>query len=183
MKNTLVFAALAACLAAPAFAALKVGASAPDFTAPAYQAGEPFTFKLADALKQGPVVVYFFPAAHTKGCNLEAHLFSQAMDHFKALHTTVIGVTAGNTDQLADFSKETEHCAGKFPVAADAGVKIAKEYDAVLALKPSWSNRTSYVIVPPGRIIFTYTNLDPNDHVKQTLLAVQKYLLHQSKPH
>ncbi len=160
-------------LAAPSFAALKVGAPAPDFSAPAYLAGEPFTFKLADALKKGPVVVYFFPAAHTAGCNLEAHLFSVAIDKFKAQHATVIGITAGNTDQLADFSKETEHCGGKFAVAADADAKIAKEYDALLVMKPGWSDRTSYVISPSGTIAHVYSDLNPNKHVDQTLEAVK----------
>jgi peroxiredoxin len=162
-----------ATLAAPAFAALKEGTQAPDFTAPAYLAGKPFTFKLADALKQGPVVVYFFPAAHTSGCNLEAHLFSVAIDKFKAMHATVIGVTAGNTDQLADFSKETEHCGGKFPVAADADAAIAKEYDALLPMRPGWSDRTSYVIAPSGKIVHVYSNLKPNKHVEETLAAVK----------
>ena len=120
----------AVALAAPAFAELKAGAKAPDFTAPAYLAGQPFTYKLADALKKGPVVVYFFPAAHTSGCNIEAHLFSDAIDQFKAAHATVIGVTAGKVDELAAFSSETEHCGGKFPVAADPGAKIAKQYDS-----------------------------------------------------
>jgi len=159
--------------AAPSFAALKVDTKAPDFTAPAYLAGKPFTFSLADALKEGPVVVYFFPAAHTPGCNLEAHLFSEAIDQFKAQHATVIGVTAGNVDQLADFSKETEHCGGKFPVAADTGAKIAKDYDAILSQKPEWSNRTSYVIAPSGSIVHVYSDLNPNKHVQETLAAVK----------
>jgi peroxiredoxin Q/BCP len=163
----------AAVLAAPAYAELKAGAKAPDFTAPAYLAGQPFTYKLADALKKGPVVVYFFPAAHTAGCNIEAHLFSDAIDQFKAAHATVIGVTAGNVDQLADFSKETEHCGGKFPVAADPGAKIAKQYDSTLSAKPDWSSRASYVIAQNGDIVHVYSNLNPNDHVKETLGAVQ----------
>src|SRR5579884_1154331 len=99
MKTYVALAALAALAATPAFADLKPGAKAPDFTAPAFLAGNQFTFKLADALKKGPVVVYFFPAAHTSGCNLEAHLFSEAIDKFKADKATVIGVTAGNVDQ------------------------------------------------------------------------------------
>lgn len=160
-------------LTSTAHAALKVGTEAPDFSAPAYLAGEPFTFSLADALKQGPVVVYFFPAAHTSGCNLEAHLFSEAIDQFKAEGATVVGVTAGNVDQLADFSRETEHCSGKFAVAADAGAKIAKQYDAVLALKHDWSDRTSYVISPSGSIVHVYSDMNPKDHVKQTLDAVK----------
>lgn len=171
-KVLLATVAAALALAAPAFAALKPGAPAPDFSAPAYLAGEPFTFKLADALEKGPVVVYFFPAAHTPGCNLEAALFSQAIDKFKAHDATVIGVTAGNTDELADFSKETEHCGGKFPVAADAGAKIAARYDAVLEGRPGWSNRTSYVISPDGKIMHAYSESNPNRHVAETLAAL-----------
>jgi peroxiredoxin len=177
MNRLLKIASLAAlgtaALATPAFAALSVGTKAPDFTAPAYLAGKPFTFKLADALKKGPVVVYFFPAAHTTGCNIEAHLFSVAIDDFKAQHATVIGVTAGKVGELADFSEETEHCGGKFPVAADTGAKIAGEYDALLKMKPGWSDRTSYVIASTGTIVHVYSNLSPNGHVKETLAAVK----------
>jgi len=162
-----------AAFAAPSLAALKAGTKAPDFSAQAYLAGQPFTFKLADALKKGPVVVYFFPAAHTPGCNLEAHLFSEAVEQFKAYNATVIGVTAGNVNELADFSKETEHCGGKFPVAADPGAKIAKQYDAILSMKPEWSSRTSYVISPSGSIAHVYSDLKPNQHVKETLDAVK----------
>jgi peroxiredoxin Q/BCP len=177
MKHLLKFAALAlvgsATLASPAFGALKEGTQAPDFSAPAYLAGPPFTFKLADALKKGPVVVYFFPAAHTSGCNVEAHLFSEAIDQFKAQHASVIGVTAGNITELADFSKETEHCGGKFPVAADDGAKIAKQYDALLLMRPGWSDRTSYVIAPSGKITHVYSSLSPKKHVQETLDAVK----------
>ena len=82
------------------------------------------------------MVLYFFPAAHTSGCNIEAHLFADSIDKFKAEGATVIGVTAGNVDQLQAFSTETEHCSGKFPVAADPNAAIAKTYDATLAFKP-----------------------------------------------
>ena len=176
MKKLIAFAAAAvgaAVLAAPAAAELKAGAKAPDFTAPSFLAGQPFTYKLADALRKGPVVVYFFPAAHTKGCNIEAHLFSEAVDQFKAEHATIIGVTAGNLEQLSDFSKETEHCGGKFPVASDPGAKIAKQYDSTLMAKPDWSSRTSYVIAQNGTVADVYSSLDPTDHVNKTLAAVK----------
>jgi peroxiredoxin len=159
--------------ATPAFAALKAGDPAPDFKAPAYLAGNAFEYKLADALRHGPVVVYFFPAAHTAGCNLEAHLFSEAIDEFKAAGASVIGVTAGNTDELADFSRETEHCGGKFPVAADPGATIAREYDALLDKKPDWASRTSYVIAPSGTISAVYSDMNPTRHVQEMLAAVK----------
>ena len=166
-------AAALALAATPAFAALKAGDDAPDFSAPAYLAGNAFEYRLADALAQGPVVVYFFPAAHTAGCNLEAHLFSEAVDDFKAAGATVIGVTAGNTDELAAFSKETEHCGGKFPVAADPGAKIARQYDALLDKKPDWASRTSYVIAPSGKVSAVYSEMNPTRHVQEMLAAVK----------
>lgn len=171
----ILFAAAAALLATPALAALKSGEKAPAFTAQGYMAGNPVTLSLAESLKKGPVVLYFFPAAHTSGCNLEAHLFSEAIDDFKAQKATVIGVTAGNLNQLADFSKETEHCAGKFAVAADPGAKIAKSYDSVLTVKPDWSDRTSYVIAPNGTVLHAYSKMDPTQHVAETLAAVKAF--------
>ena len=85
----------------------------------------------------------------------------------------MIGVTAGKVDELAAFSAETEHCGGKFPVAADPGAKIAKQYDSTLMGKSDWSSRTSYVIAQNGQIAHVYSNLNPNDHVTQTLNAVK----------
>ncbi len=155
-----------------ALAALKPGAEAPEFSAPAYLAGEAFSFDLSEALGKGPVVVYFFPAANTPGCNVEAHLFSEAIDEFKAHKATVIGVTAGNVDELQAFSSNTETCGGKFAVAADEGAKIAAEYDATLSMKPEWSSRTSYVISTDGKIAHAYSDMSPNKHVRETLDAV-----------
>lgn len=173
MRPTLAFAALAAAaaLAGPAFAALPVGAPAPTFTAPAFQDGKPTNFDMAAALKKGPVVLYFFPAAFTPGCDLEAHLFSEAVPQYKAAGATLIGVTAGNVDKLAAFSKEK--CRGAFPVAADPGAKVAKSYAATLPQKPDWSDRTSYVIGRDGKIALAYTEMKPQEHVAKTLAAVQ----------
>ena len=153
-------------------AALKPGAAAPAFSAPAYLAGKPFTFDLKASLAKGPVVLYFFPAAFTPGCNVEAAAFSQAIDKFKAQGASVVGVTAGNTERLAEFSKDTEKCAGKFPVAADEGAKIAKSFDATMMMKPDLSSRTSYLIGKDGRIVAEFDSMNPNQHVKQMLDAL-----------
>lgn len=173
--KAVVFGLALAALATPALADLKPGDKAPDFTAPAFQAGKATTFSLADARKKGPVVLFFFPGAETKGCNLEAKLFADASDQFKAQGATVIGVTAGNVDKLQHFSADTEKCSGKFPVAADPGAKIAADYDSTLAVKPGWSSRTSYVIAPNGEVVFAYSNLNPDEHVSRTLAAVKAW--------
>lgn len=173
LKTALLGAACATAFATPALAELKPGDPAPAFTAPAYLAGDAFSFKLADALAEGPVVVYFFPAANTPGCNVEAALFSQAIGKFRTHGASVIGVTAGNVDQLAEFSSNTETCAGKFPVAADSGAKIAADYDAVLDKKPEWTSRTSYLVAPDGRIAAAYTDMNPSRHVREMLDAAE----------
>ncbi len=155
---------------APAAAALKVGAAAPDFTAPATLGGKEFTFALADALKKGPVVLYFYPAAFTKGCTIEAHEFADAMPRFQELGVTVIGVSHDNIATLDKFS--TTECKSKFPVAADADQRIMTSYDAVLSAHPEYANRTSYVITPDGHILAEYTDLDPTRHVDTMMAAI-----------
>ena len=176
MKTALLALVATASFSAPAFAALAPGAAAPDFDGHAFLAGSPFDFHLNEALKKGPVVLYFFPAAHTSGCNLEAHLFADAADQFKAEGATVIGgVTAGNVDQLAAFSKETEHCSGKFPVVADPDRKIGDSYDSKFLFRPGWTDRTSYVITPNHKVLFAYSALDPTKHVDLTLDAVKTW--------
>lgn len=166
--------AVAAVLAAtPAFAALKVGAAAPDFSAQASQAGKQFPFKLSDALKKGPVVLYFFPAAFTSGCTIEAHEFADASADYTKLGATLIGVTAGNINRLTEFS--VSECRSKFAVAADPHAKIAKSYDSTIAIWPGHSDRTSYVIAPGGKVILSYSDLKPDEHVARTLAAVKAW--------
>jgi len=173
--NRLIAAVVAAALfaASPALAALKVGDHAPDFSTQASVGGKPFAFRLSDALKKGPVVLYFFPAAFTSGCTIEAHEFAEAADAFKANGATLIGLTAGNIDRINEFS--VSECRSKFPVAADPNAAIARTYDSLLAMKPGWSDRTSYVIAPDGRIIFVHSDLRPDEHVALTLDAVKKW--------
>src|SRR5580698_3436790 len=173
MKRLMTLAIGSVVLAAPLYAALKTGVQAPDFTTQATLAGKPFKFALADALKSGPVVLYFYPAAFTPGCTVEAHEFAEATDKFKALGATVIGVSHDPIDKLNKFS--VSDCRNKFAVASDADQSIMKSYDAVLGLKPEYANRTSYVIAPNGRILYEYTDLNPEQHVANTMAAVKKW--------
>ncbi len=175
MKRILGSALLLACIAVapPAQASLTVGAKAPDFDVKAALAGKEFDFSLNAALKKGPVVLYFFPAAFTPGCTVEAHDFAEATDKFAALGATVIGVTSGNADRVTEFS--SVECRNKFAVAADPDQKVIKAYDAVLTKAPQYSDRTSYVIAPDHTILMTYTDLNPDKHVDMTMDAVKKW--------
>ncbi len=174
MKKLFVSACVAALLVTPALASLQTGAKAPDFATTASMAGKQFKFALADALKKGPVVLYFYPAAFTPGCTIEAHNFADAMPDFEKMGATVIGVSHDSIETLDKFS--LTECRSKFPVAADASGKIMQSYDAVSTGNPERAARTSYVIAPDGRVLYTYTANDPTHHVEYTIAAVQKFV-------
>jgi peroxiredoxin Q/BCP len=173
MKNSFVLGLILVSVALPAHSALNVGANAPNFVTQASLGGKVFTYSLVDELKHGPVVLYFYPAAFTKGCTIEAHDFADAIEQYQALGATVIGVSHDDIEKLNRFS--VSECRNKFPVAADPDQSIMKSYDAVLAAKPEYANRTSYVISPGGEIIYTYTDLQPDKHVENTLDALRKW--------
>src|SRR5581483_405136 len=157
----------------PALAALNVGQKAPDFTLEASLGGKVYPFSLADALKKGPVVLYFYPAAFTTGCTIEAHDFAEAVDDYKKLGATVIGVSHDDIDTLKRFS--VSECRSKFAVAGDTGGSVIRAYDATMPDHPEYANRTSYVIVPGGTIIYTYTDPRPDQHVENTLNALRTW--------
>ncbi|MBS0432697.1 MAG: peroxiredoxin [Proteobacteria bacterium] len=183
--------ALGALLAAPAYAMLKSGAAAPDFTATASQAGKDFTFSLKDALKKGPVVVYFYPAAYTGGCDLEAHTFATQKDKFDAAGATIIGVSADSIQRLNEFSSDPDFCAGKFPIASDADGRIAASYDLKLippqpglkdvrgqAITHGFIPRTTFVIGRDGKVVSALSSdedhIKPDEHVTRALAIVQR---------
>jgi len=155
---------------APAWAQLEPGEAAADFTVEGFQAGEPVSFTLSEALVDGPVVMFFFPAAFTSGCEAQAASFAESIDAFEAQGAQVIGVTGGNTDRLADFS--TQHCASAFPVFAISDGMMG-DYQVRLIARPGWTDRTSYVIEQDQTILFTWAAMNPYEHVDQTLQALQ----------
>ncbi|HEU0198593.1 MAG TPA: peroxiredoxin [Nevskiaceae bacterium] len=188
---SLCLAFLAGCMALPAGAALRPGATAPDFTAPASLAGKTFTFSLREALAKGPVVVYFYPAAYTKGCDIEAHTFATKKTAFTAAGATIIGVSADPIARLDRFSADPDYCAGKFPVASDPDGKIAARYGVKMSppqpgvidvkgqdVTHGFFARTTFVLNRGGKVVAAMSSqadgLTPAQHVTDSLHVVQK---------
>jgi peroxiredoxin Q/BCP len=191
MKRFLVGLLLSGAIAFPAVAALKSGEKAPDFSARASLAGKEFDFSLKAALKQGPVVVYFYPSAFTGGCNIEAHTFAENKEKFDAAGATIIGVSQDSIARLNAFSADPQYCAGKIAVASDADGAIAKAYgltktDPRAGMKDSrgveidhaFTERTTFIVTPDSKIAATLSSNDdkisPADHVEKSLAAVKQ---------
>jgi peroxiredoxin len=191
MKRFVVTMLMAGALAVPAYAALKTGEAAPDFSTKASLAGKEFEFSLKDALKKGPVVVYFYPSAYTAGCNAQAHAFAESKDKFEAAGASIIGVSRNSIAQLNQFSADPEYCAGKFPVASDADGKISSSYNLNKMQLPAGfkdtkgnvidheaTERTTFVVTPNGRVAAVFSSADdklsPTEHVNRSLAKVQE---------
>lgn len=178
--------------ALPAFAALKQGDPAPQFKTKASLAGKEFTFSLADALKKGSVVVYFYPSAYTGGCNAQAHEFAVNSEKFAAAGASVVGVSLDNISRLNEFSADPEYCAGKLPVASDEKGEIAKSYDlkviteykgqSFITMKDTRgveighaaAERTTFIVTPDGKVAATIGGIAPKENVMKALEAVQQ---------
>jgi peroxiredoxin Q/BCP len=194
VKRLLIGALLASAIAFPASAGLKQGDKAPDFNTKASLAGKSFDFSLKDALKKGPVVVYFYPAAFTGGCNAEAHAFAESADKFSAAHATIIGVSGDSIERLNAFSADPQYCAGKFPVASDADGSIGKSFDLKVTERkpdqPAYKDtrgveldnkvgieRTTFVIGKDSKIVATLSSAEDKikapEHAEKSLAVVE----------
>ncbi|HEY3698277.1 MAG TPA: peroxiredoxin [Spongiibacteraceae bacterium] len=187
LKNILSGCLLCTAFSLQAAAALKEGEVAPEFKAKASLAGKSFNFDLQNSLKKGPVVVYFYPSAYTGGCNIQAHEFAENIDKFAAAGASVIGVSLDSIERLNDFSADPQYCAGKLPVASDADGKISKSYDLVVRdaapgkkdsrgvdIDHGFTERTTFIVTPDGKIATTVGGVSPAENVQQSLAAVQK---------
>ena len=186
MKRLMTTLLLSGALALPALAALDIGDQAPVFSAPASLDGEAFTFSLEEALQEGPAVVYFYPSAYTRGCNIQAHTFAINMDKFKQAGASVVGVSLDSIERLNDFSADPEYCAGQLPVVSDADGSIARSYalnvsEARAGAKDTrgeeighgFAERTTFIITREGRIAATVSNVSPEENVERSLALVQ----------
>jgi len=191
MRSLIGAALMVSLVAIPVGAALKRGDKAPDFSTKASLAGKEFTFSLNDARKKGPVVVYFYPSAFTGGCNIEAHTFAVNKEKFDAVGASIIGVSADSITRLNAFSADPEYCAGKIPVASDPDGSIAKSFELKTSpgkpgmkdtrgeeINHDFTERTTFVVTPDGRIAATLSSTDdkitPAQHVEKSLAAVQE---------
>ena len=194
MKRFLLGCLLSSAIALPAASALKAGDAAPEFSTQASFAGKATVYSLKEALRKGPVVVYFYPSAYTSGCNAQAHAFALDQEKFAAAGASIIGVSLDSIARLNDFSADPEYCNGKFPVASDADGRIAKSYDLAVkearaGMKDSrgaeidhgFAERTTFIVSPDGKVVATVGGMSPAANVEKALEAVRSLAVGRGK--
>lgn len=186
-RNWILAGVLSALVSLPALAGLKEGDTAPDFKLQASLAGKAFNYTLKDALKKGPVVVYFYPSAYTGGCNIQAHTFAVNYEKFEQAGATILGVSLDNISRLNRFSADPDYCAGKIAVGSDADGKVSKAFDLAVNTSPAGRKdtrgeeiehgrveRTTFIISPDGKIAATVGGVAPAANVEKSLEIVQQ---------
>jgi len=154
----------------PVFAqGLKIGQKAPNFNLPSAKAGKISTFSLQDALKKGPVIVYFYPKAFTSGCSLQAQEFAKNAPLLAAKKVTIVGISGDDINVLKDFS--TKDCGGKFSVASDRSLKTAEAFQAKMSVP--MAARISFLIRKDGTIAYTHADPKAATHVPALISQVK----------
>ncbi len=101
---------------------MNPGDKAPDFELPD-QSGQ--QRKLTDLLANGPVVLFFYPAAMTAGCTKESCHFRDLSAEFTAVGAQIVGISADTVDKQAQFSDK--HSFG-YPLLSDTDRAVAEAY-------------------------------------------------------
>ena len=187
MRRQVVASLLVLLVTVQAAAALKEGDTAPAFTAQASYAGKSFAYALKDSLAKGPVVVYFFPAAFTTGCNVQAHAFSESVGRFAAAGATIVGVSLDGIERLNAFSADPDYCAGKLAVASDRDGKIARAFGLRVSdarsgatdtrgkeIDHGFTERTTFVVKRDGTVLASVGGVSPEENVARALELVRK---------
>lgn len=174
------------CLNGPSRSCPKKSSTVPAFRAQASVAGKSSAYSLTDALKHGPVVVYFFPSAYTEGCNIQAHEFAVHFDEFVAAGAMIVGVSLDSIARLNEFSADPDYCGGKFPVASDVDGDIAKSFGLMVRaaktgakdtrgveIDHAFAERTTFIVTPDGKVLATIGGLTPAQNVAKALEVIR----------
>jgi peroxiredoxin Q/BCP len=147
---------------------MKIGDLAPDFTLPD-QTGHGVT--LSDVVATGPVVLFFYPAAMTKGCTKESCHFRDLAAEFTALGAQRLGISMDTVERQAQFAHANTL---DYPLLADVGGAVASLYGVKRRIDALRVRRTTFVI-GTNRVIrdIITSELSMDVHADRSLAALR----------
>ncbi len=125
---------------------LKIGRHAPDFTLPS-TGGK--TFHLSENLRDGKLVLYFYPKDFTPGCTAEACGFR---DEFSELAKSEIRVYGISTDTIESHERFKNEHRLPFDLLSDPGGEVSRVYGVYNRLFKI-ANRVSFILDRDGKIL------------------------------
>jgi peroxiredoxin Q/BCP len=145
---------------------VKTGETAPDFELPD-QTGTPR--KLSDYLAAGPVVLFFYPAAMTRGCTAESCHFRDLNAEFGEVKAQRLGISADRVDKQHQFADKYSL---DFPLLSDVDRAVAEAYGVKRSPSILPNRRATFVIDRDGTVLEVIRSETRMDHHADRALEV-----------
>ncbi|MBW4030161.1 MAG: peroxiredoxin [Acidobacteria bacterium] len=146
---------------------MRPGDHAPDFTLPEHDGSD---FSLRDALVRGPVVLFFYPAALSRGCTKESCHFRDLAAEFAAYGAQRVGISMDDVERQARFAEKNSL---DYPLLADHGGTVAALYGVKRSIDALRVKRTTFVIDPDQTILEVIASeLSMDAHADRALRAL-----------
>jgi thioredoxin-dependent peroxiredoxin len=143
---------------------MKVGDVVQDFELPDERG---VTRSLAEFLRHGPVVLFFYPAAFTPLCTIEACHFRDVAGEFAALGAQAVGVSADLVERQAAFAQA--HSLG-FPLLADPAGRVRAQFGVRRGLALAPTKRVTFVVDTDRRVAgVVRSEIRMNSHADRAL--------------
>lgn len=147
---------------------MHVGDLAPDFTL-LDQNGTSRTLSML--LADGPVALFFYPAAMTAGCTKESCQFRDLASEFKALGAQRIGISMDSVEKQSEFTQKNQL---DYPLLADVGGHVAKQFGVKRSLDFLKVKRSTFVIGRDRKIVdIINSEINMNVHAQRALDALK----------
>ena len=151
---------------------LSIGNRAPAFNLDGFPTKK---YRLSEVLKQGPVVLYFYPRDDTPGCTTEACGFRDNLANFKKLKATILGVS---TDTVAKHEKFAAKYQLPFPLLSDEDHAVCEKYGVwveknMYGKKSMGIRRATFLIGTNGKIAAVWPKVKVAGHVEEVAAALK----------
>ncbi|SCF38010.1 peroxiredoxin Q/BCP [Micromonospora carbonacea] len=150
-------------------AGVRVGDLVEDFELPD-ETGAPR--RLSEFLASGPVVLFFYPAAMTRGCTAESCHFRDLAAEFAAVGASRVGISRDVVERQAEFSRLHGF---DYPLLSDVDGVVARRFGVLrrLPLGPLSTRRMTFVIGVDRRVVeVVHSELGMNEHADRALRAL-----------
>ncbi len=126
---------------------------------------------LSTMVKDGPVVLFFYPAALSPGCTKESCHFRDLAQEFETLGAQPVGISMDSADRQAQFSKKNSL---EFPLLADVDGEVARRYGVKRSLNLLKVKRATFIIDASMRVRDVITSeVSMNSHADRALDALR----------